>query len=138
MQFLDNTAAEYIFTVNAGAVLMRDRINQTLSDCPGTIFALGGYSKGAMVVHHATKGIPAAQIAAVRAIAVFGDPNTSPKGVAWPIDNVVVGVNVYEACVPTDDFCDGGGLNGLADHLSYGTNGDVPTAVALLGPLLLQ
>lgn len=53
-----------------------------LAACPDTEFLISGYSKGAIVVHHTAEGLPQTSRDAVRGIAVFGDPNTEPKGVS--------------------------------------------------------
>ncbi|KAK4701009.1 hypothetical protein P7C70_g5228, partial [Phenoliferia sp. Uapishka_3] len=76
------TDADYTSTVSAGATLMQQRVASTLSSCPDTVFILSGYSKGAMVVHHTASVLTAAQKSAVHGVAVFGDPDRSPKGVA--------------------------------------------------------
>ncbi|KAL8286741.1 hypothetical protein RQP46_004269 [Phenoliferia psychrophenolica] len=139
-----NTDADYTSTVTAGATLMQQRIASTLSACPETKFVLSGYSKGAMVVHHTAKVLTAAQKTAVHGVAVFGDPDTSPKGIAaleglsntWPLNDGAVNVNVYAACVSGDEFCDGGGITGLAAHLTYASNGDVGKAASFLAGLV--
>ncbi|KAL8278555.1 hypothetical protein RQP46_009047 [Phenoliferia psychrophenolica] len=143
------TAAEFVATVTAGASLMQQRIAATLSSCPDTSFILSGYSKGAMVVHHTAAVLSPAEQNAVKAVAVFGDPDIQPKGIAaiegladtWPHNNPSVnsigvnpstGTNVFSACGDGDEFCDAGGLAGLAVHLAYPTNGDTDKAVAFL------
>ncbi|KAK4704371.1 hypothetical protein P7C70_g1848, partial [Phenoliferia sp. Uapishka_3] len=138
--------------------MFNPRQAETLSACPDTRFFLGGYSKGAMLVHHSASKFSEAQKQAVLGIAVFGDPDASPKGVgafqglsnSWPMENPVhvsvglttlgtmatPGANVFSACQPGDQFCDDGGIQGLPAHLSYPTNGDVILAVTFLAGLV--
>ncbi|KAG8691034.1 hypothetical protein FRC11_007362, partial [Ceratobasidium sp. 423] len=124
-----DTSAEYIFTVSAGVNMTVEYITAQAARCPDQRFALGGYSKGAMVVHgmnldsvHKTK---------VAAIVVFGDPY---RGLSndWPINSPVVNSDPRSGFTSSQNvasFCNGGDIvchAGLSvdDHLVYGTNGE--------------
>ncbi|KAK4698503.1 hypothetical protein P7C70_g7770, partial [Phenoliferia sp. Uapishka_3] len=123
------TSADYTSTVTAGATLMQKRI----------------------VVHHTASVITTAQKAAVHGVAVFGDPDRSPKGIAaienlqntWPINNPSVeavgattstGTNVFSACVSGDEFCLP--TSSVSTPSAYSSNGDVTKAASFLAGLV--
>lgn len=53
-------------------------MTQRAAACPGTKFALGGWSQGAMVVHDISSSISAGLKAKIVAIAVFGKSSLVP------------------------------------------------------------
>ncbi|KAG9109698.1 hypothetical protein FRC07_008264 [Ceratobasidium sp. 392] len=132
-----DTKAEYSTTVKAGATATAQYINDQVARCPNQLFALGGYSKGAMVVH--TTSLTTALKNKVIGIVVFGDPYRSSSN-TWPITSPVVdsaprdgstaSQNVASFCNSGDLFCDGG--SSLPAHLAYGTDGSTTIAATFL------
>ncbi|EUC62392.1 cutinase [Rhizoctonia solani AG-3 Rhs1AP] len=132
-----DTQAEYSTTITAGAKLVVNYITAQAARCPNQVFALGGYSKGAMVVHSTT--LSAALKAKVKAIVVFGDPYRGSSN-AWPINSPVVdsaprdgstaSQNVASFCNSGDLFCAGG--SSIPAHLAYGTDGSTGVAATFI------
>lgn len=79
--YSDDTSEEYLLTPVLAAGLLSAGLTQDVQNCPKTVFALVGYSKGAMVVHET--GLPADIKSKVVAVVVFGDPFTEETGMAF-------------------------------------------------------
>ncbi|CAE6374720.1 Cutinase OS=Monilinia fructicola GN=CUT1 PE=2 SV=1 [Rhizoctonia solani AG-1 IB] len=132
-----DTRAEYSSTITAGATLVANYISAQAARCPSQVFALGGYSKGAMVIHRTT--LSSTLKAKVKAIVVFGDPYRSSSS-AWPINSPVVNSaprsgstasqNVASFCNSGDLFCAGG--SSIPAHLAYGTDGSTGVAATFI------
>ncbi|KAG9127011.1 hypothetical protein FRC07_001036 [Ceratobasidium sp. 392] len=131
-----NTIAEYVTTVAAGAWMTEQHIANRASACPNQRFVLGGYSKGALVVH-AINLAPALKAKAL-AIIVFGDPALKSGGSPfWPINQPSVDTsprdgstptqNIASFCNPGDYFCDPEG-NLIPPHLNYANDGSTMVA----------
>jgi len=52
-------------------------ITSKLQQCPNTKVVMSGYSQGGQLVHNAAKMLPAATMAQVSSVVIFGDPGTS-------------------------------------------------------------
>ncbi|CAE6413733.1 unnamed protein product [Rhizoctonia solani] len=135
-----DTRVEYGSTITAGATLVVNYLTAQAARCPNQVFALGGYSKGAMVIHSKSQtSLSATLKAKVKAIVVFGDPYRS-SSTAWPINSPVVNSsprngstaaqNVASFCNSGDLFC-GGGLS-IPAHLAYGTDGSTTVAATFI------
>ncbi|CAE6471334.1 unnamed protein product [Rhizoctonia solani] len=132
-----DTRAEYSSTIKAGATLVTNYITSQAARCPNQVFALGGYSKGAMVIH--STSLSSTLKAKVKAIVVFGDPYRRSSS-AWPINSPVVNSNprsgstasqnVASFCNSGDLFCDGG--LSVPAHLAYGTDGSTGVAATFI------
>ncbi|CAE6449450.1 unnamed protein product [Rhizoctonia solani] len=132
-----DTSAEYSSTITAGATLTANALATQASKCPNQVFILGGYSKGAMVVHRTT--LSSTLKAKVKAIVVFGDPYRSSSN-TWPINSPVVdsaprdgstaSQNVASFCNSGDLFCAGG--SSIPAHLAYGTDGSTTVAATFI------
>ncbi|QRV84269.1 cutinase [Ceratobasidium sp. AG-Ba] len=82
-----DTRAEYSSTITAGATLAVNYLTAQASRCPKQLFALGGYSKGAMVVHSTSLSTTLKN--KIVGIVVFGDPYRGSSN-SWPITSPVV------------------------------------------------
>ncbi|KAF8706607.1 Cutinase, partial [Rhizoctonia solani] len=132
-----DTRAEYSSTITAGATLVANYISSQAAKCPSQVFVLGGYSKGAMVIHRTS--LSSTLKAKVKAIVVFGDPYRSSSS-TWPINSPVVdsaprdgstaSQNVASFCNSGDLFCDGG--LSVPAHLAYGTDGSTTVAATFI------
>ncbi|CAE6473168.1 unnamed protein product [Rhizoctonia solani] len=128
-----DTRAEYSSTITAGATLVVNYLSAQAARCPSQVFALGGYSKGAMAPRS-----PRLK-AKVKAIVVFGDPYRSSSD-TWPINSPVVDAsprdgstasqNVASFCNSGDLFCAGG--TSVPAHLAYGTDGSTAVAATFI------
>ncbi|CAE6446964.1 unnamed protein product [Rhizoctonia solani] len=132
-----DTSAEYGPTVTAGATMTVDYITAQAARCPSQRFALGGYSKGAMVVH--SMSLSTTLKAKVVAVTVFGDPYRGISN-SWPINSPVVNSdprsgfinsqNVASFCNDGDIVCRGG--LSVPAHLTYGEDGSTDIAAAFI------
>ncbi|CUA77387.1 putative cutinase Mb2006c [Rhizoctonia solani] len=132
-----DTSAEYISTVAAGATMTDDYITAQAASCPSQRFALGGYSKGAMVVH--SMNLSSSLKSKVAAIVVFGDPYRDLSN-SWPIDSPVLNSdpesgftssqNVASFCNAGDIVCHAG--LSVPAHLAYGTDGSTDVAASFI------
>ncbi|CCO29333.1 Cutinase [Rhizoctonia solani AG-1 IB] len=132
-----DTRAEYGSTVTAGAKMTVDYITAQAARCPNQRFALGGYSKGAMVVH--STSLSSALKSKVAAIVVFGDPYRGINN-NWPINSPVVNStpksgstssqNVASYCNSGDIVCRGG--LSVPAHLTYGEDGSTDSAASFI------
>ncbi|KAM3066912.1 separase/separin [Clarireedia jacksonii] len=106
-----------------GSQTMANMISQTLSACPNTKVVMSGYSQGGQLVHNAAKLLPAATMAKVSSVVIFGDPdNGSPVAGASAANTKVI-------CHTGDNICAHGDLI-LTPHLTYG--GDASAAAAFV------
>ncbi|KAG8713791.1 hypothetical protein FRC09_018329 [Ceratobasidium sp. 395] len=132
-----DTSAEYFSTVAAGARTTEAYIAKQATACPSQRFIIGGYSKGALVVHQIN--LSSALKSKVASINVFGDPALKRGGSnSWPINSPSVDLtpiggstssqNIASFCNSGDTFCDPKG-NSLAAHLAYPNDKSIPTAV---------
>ncbi|CAE6384151.1 unnamed protein product [Rhizoctonia solani] len=132
-----DTSAEYGSTVTAGATLTVNYISAQAARCPNQRFALGGYSKGAMVIH--SMSLSSTLKSKVAAIVVFGDPYRGINN-NWPINSPVVNSaprsgstssqNVASFCNSGDIVCRGG--LSVPAHLTYGTDGSTDIAASFI------
>ncbi|GAB1523355.1 hypothetical protein RhiTH_006499 [Rhizoctonia solani] len=132
-----DTRAEYGSTVTAGAKLTVDYITAQAARCPSQRFVLGGYSKGAMVIH--STSLSSALKSKVAAIVVFGDPYRGISN-SWPINSPSVNLkprsgftssqNVASFCNDGDIVCRGG--LSVPAHLTYGEDGSTGVAVSFI------
>ncbi|KAG8699434.1 hypothetical protein FRC12_012313 [Ceratobasidium sp. 428] len=131
-----NTSPEYVVSVAGGARIAEQYITTQSAQCPNQRFVIGGYSKGAMVVHE--MNLSTALKSKVLTVAVFGDPNRKTGGpLSWPINSPLVDAsprdgstlsqNVASFCNSGDQFCDPNG-NVLPPHLRYGQDGSTMVA----------
>jgi cutinase len=49
-------------------------VQSVVSQCPNTKVVMSGYSQGGQLVHNAAKLLPAATMARVSSVVIFGDP----------------------------------------------------------------
>ena len=95
---------------------------------------MSGYSQGGQLVHNAAKLLPAATMAKVNSVVIFGDPSNyswfefkeSADWLRWNADNgeAVQGAtaqNTLVICHTGDDICLHGDLI-LIPHLTYSEN----------------
>ncbi|KAG8730163.1 hypothetical protein FRC12_020448 [Ceratobasidium sp. 428] len=131
-----DTRAEYFTTVAAGARTTEAYIAKQAAACPNQRFIIGGYSKGALVVHQIN--LSSALKSKVASINVFGDPALKSGGSnSWPINSPSVDLtprdgstssqNIASFCNSGDTFCDPRG-NSLAAHLAYPNDGSTTVA----------
>ncbi|EKG16034.1 Cutinase [Macrophomina phaseolina MS6] len=106
-----------------GAKTMAQLANDVVKKCPGTKVVLAGYSQGAQLVHKAGAQLDSETIAAVKAVAVFGDPYNGQR-----IQNVAA-AKVKKFCRDGDAVCEGSFTINQA-HLQYGS--DTPAAVSFI------
>jgi cutinase len=50
-------------------------VSNVISTCPNTKVAMSGYSQGGQLVHNAAKLLPAATMAKLNSVVIFGDPS---------------------------------------------------------------
>jgi hypothetical protein len=100
-----------------GVVDMISHITKKSTQCPQQIYVLGGHSQGGNVTYHAVPRIPAAVLAKVIAVTMFGSPVCQPQ--------VADRCNSY--CYKGDFACDGptGGAfgNGGTKDVAAGRRG---------------
>jgi hypothetical protein len=72
------TLAAYQANVERGAEMMTSRLRRLTAECPGSRFALVGFSQGAQVVHAAATDMTAATARRVALVAMIADPRTNP------------------------------------------------------------
>ncbi|PVH78152.1 carbohydrate esterase family 5 protein [Cadophora sp. DSE1049] len=94
-----------------GSAAMATMIQGTAQNCPNAKIVMSGYSQGGQLVHNAAAMLPAATMAKVSSVVIFGDPNNG-KAVANAEAKTLV------VCHPGDNICDGGDLI-LVEHLTY-------------------
>jgi cutinase len=51
-------------------------VTASLNNCPNSKVVMSGYSQGGQLVHNAAILLPAATIAKVNSVVIFGDPGT--------------------------------------------------------------
>ncbi|CAD6441538.1 41439ca5-de77-4b9d-94bc-f58bb9fa23c7 [Sclerotinia trifoliorum] len=106
-----------------GSKMMAQMISTAVTNCPQSKIVMSGYSQGGQLVHNAAKMLPAATMAKVSAVVIFGDPNNgSPVAGASAAKTKVI-------CHTGDNICAHGDLI-LAPHLTYGM--DAGTAAAFV------
>jgi cutinase len=76
---------------------------------------MSGYSQGGQLVHNAAKQIPAATMAKVSSVVIFGDPDDGQAVAGASAANTKV------ICHTGDNICQGGSLI-LTPHLTYSQN----------------
>ncbi|PQE31035.1 hypothetical protein CJF32_00006062 [Rutstroemia sp. NJR-2017a WRK4] len=105
----------------AGSAMMASMITQTLASCPDTKIVMSGYSQGGQLVHNAAKMLPAATMAKVNSVVIFGDPdNGAPVTGASAANTKVI-------CHAGDNICAHGDLI-LTPHLTYSTDAGAAAA----------
>lgn len=112
---------------------------QALSSCPNSKVVMSGYSQGGQLVHNAAAMMPAAMMAKVSSVVIFGDPGQCRFSRCCelqltPIDNgkPVAGASAAKTkviCHTGDNICAGGDAI-LTPHLTYST--DAGTAAAFV------
>ncbi|KAG4441421.1 hypothetical protein IFR05_003108 [Cadophora sp. M221] len=96
----------------AGSVTMAAMIEGTVQNCPSAKIVMSGYSQGGQLVHNAAALLPAATMAKVSSVVIFGDPdNGKPVAGADTAKTMVI-------CHVGDNICYGGDLI-LPEHLTY-------------------
>ncbi|CUA77052.1 hypothetical protein RSOLAG22IIIB_12514 [Rhizoctonia solani] len=123
-----------------GADLAVSKIARQAAHCPEQRFAIGGYSKGALVIHK--MNLPDDLKAKIVAIVAFGDPayRIPVLGNAWPINSPVVNRNPRSGYIDSQNvatFCNRGDiicLRGLkaTPHRIYGKDGSIAVAAAFI------
>ncbi|KAG8697564.1 hypothetical protein FRC09_007776 [Ceratobasidium sp. 395] len=106
-----NTSPEYVVTVPGGARTAERYISVHSARCPNQRFVIGGYSKGAMVVHAEMLRLG----------------QSTPVVDASPRDGSTPAQNIASFCNSGDQFCDPNG-NVLPPHLRYGQDGSTVVA----------
>lgn len=87
-------------------------VSAALAACPDTKLVMAGYSQGGQLVHNAAKLLPAATMAKVNSVVIFGDPDDG---------EAVTGVSAAQTkviCHAGDNICQHGDLI-LLPHLTY-------------------
>jgi cutinase len=87
-------------------------ITSIQSSCPDTEMVLGGYSQGGYVVHNAANDVGDDAMSKVKAVVIFGDPDSHE-----PVNGIDPS-RVKIICHEGDDICDQGDLI-LLQHLTY-------------------
>ncbi|KEP50855.1 cutinase [Rhizoctonia solani 123E] len=137
----DTTPSDYGETVKAGARTIAQYLADQSTRCPDQRFILGGYSKGAMVIHTTNLDPPSLK-SKVSTVLVFGDPRRKNReDTAWPINSPSVSSdprngssskdNVASFCNCNDYFCDPASKLPDPDdnaHTRYATDGSVDVA----------
>ncbi|KAL2064273.1 hypothetical protein VTL71DRAFT_4767 [Oculimacula yallundae] len=95
-----------------GSTAMAALVTDTIQKCPNSKIVLSGYSQGAQLCHNAATSLPAATMAKVNSVVIFGDPNNGK-----PVANVDAAKTLV-ICHKLDNICAGGDLV-LVDHLTY-------------------
>ncbi len=60
-------------------------ITSTIKQCPNSAIVMSGYSQGGQLVHNAAKLLPAATMAKVSSVVIFGDPGKFPLPLPLPL-----------------------------------------------------
>ncbi|KAK3933611.1 cutinase [Diplogelasinospora grovesii] len=105
----------------AGSQQMAADVTQALSACPSTKLVMSGYSQGGQIVHNAAKLLPAATMAKVSSVVIFGDPDYPTPVVNVPASQQLV------ICHAGDNICQAGDLI-LLPHLTYAIDADQAAA----------
>ncbi|QRV98400.1 cutinase [Ceratobasidium sp. AG-Ba] len=134
-----NRSRYYEETLTEGANMTVDHIASQAATCPDQRFILGGFSKGASVMHRVD--LPNELKSKVLAINIFGDPDvkSAPSIVNnWPIESPVINnsprnrtdasQNVISFCNRGDYTCYPGG-DDFIPHILYPLDGSILTAV---------
>jgi cutinase len=110
-------------------------VSNVISTCPNTKVVMSGYSQGGQLIHNAAKLLPAATMAKVNSVVIFGDPSNyifqfefekKRRLTEMNVDNgeAVQGAtaqNTLVICHTGDDICLHGDLI-LVPHLTYSEN----------------
>ncbi|RDW72922.1 hypothetical protein BP6252_06829 [Coleophoma cylindrospora] len=97
----------------AGGRLMAQMVQDSLQKCPTSKVVMSGYSQGGQIVHNAANLLPAATMAKVNSVVIFGDPDFGTP--------VTGAVKQKIICHADDNICQHGDLI-LLSHLTYGEN----------------
>ncbi|CCI48107.1 unnamed protein product [Albugo candida] len=119
--------ADFFTSAAVGTADAVRHIQSRAVQCPYTMFALGGYSQGAMVIH-GMKLDPTLQQRSI-GIASFGDPFRAMNA-QWPVSSPN---KIFSFCALGDPVCQNG-FNGMA-HMTY-TQNVAAAAQSLVGPYL--
>ncbi|KAF6805587.1 cutinase [Colletotrichum sojae] len=93
-----------------GVPSLTNFVNQAMTRCPTSKLVVSGYSQGALVVRSTTHSLPAATIAKISSVVLFGDP-----GNPAPVPGAEGKTMVF--CHEDDAVCNGGFIT--VDHLTY-------------------
>jgi cutinase len=63
--------------MSADQTIRASLVQSVASQCPSTKVVMSGYSQGGQLVHNAAKLLPAATMAGVSSVVIFGDPGKS-------------------------------------------------------------
>ena len=97
-----------------------------LQRCPATKVVVSGYSQGGQLVHNAARLLPAATMAQVSSVVIFGDPDNGQAVQGIGSSKVLV------ICHDGDNICQGGDLI-LLPHLTYSENAGEAAAFVVAG-----
>jgi cutinase len=125
-----STLAQYLGNTADGSRLMTARLRAGADDCPGSRFALIGFSQGAQVVHGVATRLPTSLARRVALVAMIADPLNNPGddiarwsyapqpttgrgrlGAGPPIDADLRRVAI-SLCVAGDEICNDRGAPG--------------------------
>jgi len=127
---VDYPATDFTASPAAGAEWVVNYIKTKSAACPSTLYAIGGYSQGAMVVHRVAPLLGAELTKKVVASAVFGDPNRQwgafMGGSTFPVPDQKADVIAF--CGTSDAVCGSDKAGPQGGHTSYGSNGSVAKA----------
>ncbi|QFZ20165.1 cutinase family protein [Saccharothrix syringae] len=138
---VDYAASSDQSSAGPGATDMTRHVKATAAACPGTRFALGGYSQGASVTDIAIgirtvlgtgETIPADLADRVVAVVAFGNPLGMSGGRTIKDASPTYGPKSLEFCNRGDWICGGTGTWTGSGHLSYPRDGSVPAAAAFI------
>ncbi|ESZ98831.1 cutinase precursor [Sclerotinia borealis F-4128] len=107
----------------AGSKTMAQMISTAVTNCPNSKIVMSGYSQGGQLVHNAAKMLPAATMAQVSSVVIFGDPDNGAAVAGASAANTKV------ICHTGDNICAHGDLI-LAPHLTYGMDAGAAAAFA--------
>ncbi|KAF6820410.1 cutinase [Colletotrichum musicola] len=93
-----------------GVPSLTNFINQAITRCPSSKLVVSGYSQGALVVRSTAQSLPAATMAKISSVVLFGDP-----GNPSPVPGAEGKTKVF--CHEDDAVCKGGFIT--VDHLTY-------------------
>ncbi|KAK8127875.1 carbohydrate esterase family 5 protein [Apiospora sp. TS-2023a] len=96
----------------AGSRQMATMVTRAFQQCPSSKIVMSGYSQGGQVVHNAAKLLPAATMANVSSVVIFGDPYSK-----YPVQGASPN-KVLVTCHLGDNICVNGDLI-LLPHLTY-------------------
>ncbi|ESZ93327.1 hypothetical protein SBOR_6308 [Sclerotinia borealis F-4128] len=102
-----------------GSASMASEIQAAYAACPNTNLVASGYSQGGQVVHNALALLPAATVAWISSVVIFGDPDR-PTDDGQAIPNIAAS-KVNTICHTGDNICQHGDII-LPAHLTYATN----------------